>query len=136
MGAGCYYTHNCNKERAAWIDLNLSEDEFEAHNDFDFIMEDLEQILSDNEWEKKSSRSNREYHNGLYELFLESTYYGDGLVIRIEPKDDNPWYNKYTFGLAIANHHRSENKILRAIAKAGYKLKIATSGYTSTELVF
>lgn len=131
MGAGCYYHHNQTKTKAAWIDLNLSEEPEEpdeAHNDFDFIMEDLEQILSDNGWEKKSSKSDREYHNGLYELFLESTYYGDGLVIRIEPKDDNPWYNKYTFGLAMANHHKSENKILRAIAKAGYKLSIATSG--------
>jgi hypothetical protein len=131
MGAGCYYHHNQTKTKAAWIELNLSEDEFESSNDLDFIMEDLEQILSDNGWEKKSSRSNCEYHNGLYELFLESTYYGEGLVIRIEPKDD-----KYTFGLAMANHSKSENKILRAIAKSGYKLRIATSGYTSTELVF
>lgn len=129
MGAGCYHTHSCNKERAAWIDLNLSDDEAEATNDFDFIIEELEQILADNGWERLS---NRKYHNGLYELFLESTYYGDGLVIRIEPKND--WDTKY-WNLAMANHHRSENKILRAISKAGYKLRISTGGYTSTDLI-
>jgi hypothetical protein len=128
MSAGCYYTHESTGTKAAWIDLTLHEPENGIESDFlGSIFQDLEHILESNGWDKRNSQ---EYSNGLYRLFLDFTHQGDGLIIRIEPKD----YDGYnTYEMALANHHRSENKILRAISKAGYKLRIATGGYTSAE---
>ncbi len=133
MGAGCYYTHKSTRTRAAWIDLTPHESENGLESGFlDSLFGDLEYILKSNGWVKRNCQ---EYYNGLYRLFLEFTYEGNGLVIRIEPKDCEGYgYNRHnTYQMALANHHRSENKILRAISKAGYKLRIATSGYTGTE---
>ncbi len=129
MGAGCYYTHNCNKEKAAWIDIVRSEDDDPDFDDaLDFIKEDLEQALTSIGW----SKTNRyEYRNGLFKLILDSTHYGDGLILRIEPLED--YGNLYN--LAMANHHRTEKKVWKAVKKLGYTLRIATSGYTSTEVI-
>lgn len=124
MGAGCYYTHKCNKERAAWIDLPTSED----YTEFEYIMDDIAYILTSNGYEKNYLQSTM-FQNGLFEIFFESTYYNDGLVIRIEPLIDEDRY----YRLAMANHHRTEKKIHKLLAKAGYKFRIATSGYTSAD---
>jgi hypothetical protein len=137
MGSGCYYTHTCNKERAAWIDLPPSQDaneDFEENDYPDYVREDLENLLTGNGYEKAYSEP-CDFYNGLFDIFLESTYYGDGIVIRIEPRHDE-WSHKGRYQLALANHHRTERKILKLISKSGYKLRIATSGYTATDLTF
>jgi hypothetical protein len=134
MGAGCYYTHNATKTKAAWIDLKLpTEDDYERQDAFNWVLEDLEQILTDAGYYKDTDQK---YHNGQYELFLEPTYYGDGLIIRIEPKDIDRWYGRNTYALAFANHSRTENKVLKLISKAGYDLYKATSGYTYDAIKF
>lgn len=137
MGAGCYYTHSETKTRAAWIDLQPSQDaneDFEGNDYFDYVREDLENLLTGNGYEKAYSEK-CDFYNGLFDIFLESTYYGDGIVIRIEPRHDE-WNHGKRYSLALANHHRTERKILKLIFESGYKLRIATSGYTAEDLTF
>jgi hypothetical protein len=132
MGAGCYYTHNCNKERAAWVDLypngkDTDDDDadFEVQNTFGYIANILMDLGYNNQTKLNV------FCNGLFEVHLEYTYYGDGLIIRLEPLID---YDQ-RYNLAMANHHRAEKRILRTLCKEGFKLRIATSGYTATDLI-
>lgn len=133
MGAGCWYHHNCNKERAAWIDLYPNGKETDSdeddQDDYNFIFSDVANILIELGYNNQTKVN--VFCNGLFEVHLESTYYGDGLIIRIEPFID---YDQ-RYNLAMANHHRAEKRILRTLCKEGYKLRIATSGYTATDLI-
>lgn len=131
MGAGCYYT-NCFGELAYWIiNPNKAEnndyDEFENERWNDFV-EDLGEIMIDLGYFKESAY---EFSNGLLKIELKSTYYGDGLVIQIEPKA-NEWEKEYN--LARANMDRCEKRIIRNMVKAGYEVRYATSGYTSAKV--
>ena len=133
MGAGCRYTNNTTKELAYWIDLDIEYDENDivaGQFQYDDTIEDLSGIIEELGYHSVDSR-NRIFSNGLFKLELESTYYADGLVIQLNPKMDE-WDKEYN--LAISNLERGERKILRKLLKSGYKLRIATSGYTSTEV--
>lgn len=131
MGAGCYYTHSCNKERAAWIDIWASEerDEFFVKN----ILDDLEEnVFRPHDSKSRWYKDKDNYRNGLFECVLESTYHGDGLIVRLEPVMESYERN---YNLAMANHHITERSILKKIHALGYKLRIGTSGYTSAEFI-
>lgn len=129
MGAGCYHL-NYKKNKAAWIDFEISE-----VFDSNYIIEDIGNIIKSIGYYQNDDL---EFSNSLFKLKFEYTCYGDGLIIQLVPRyseldywtgNKNPLYC-----LAMANYDKAELKIWKALQKAGYKLNIATSGYTSMEL--
>jgi hypothetical protein len=124
MGAGCYYTHPCNRELAAWIEIRDEEDEDAYSVAYDFLIDDIKGVLAEIGYE--------DMRNGLAKVELESTYYGDGLIIQLYPRMER---YESSYQLFLANFDRMQRKIWRALQKAGYALRIATSGYTSAELL-
>jgi hypothetical protein len=131
MGAGCYCT-NYLKQKAAWIDFpNSDEEEFSREG----MEDDIANVIKSIGYYHNDDLN---FENGLFKLNFESTYYGDGLVIQLTPRYEE--YSGYygvknpLYFLAMANFNKAESKIWKTLQKAGYKLRIATSGYTSTEL--
>lgn len=125
MGAGCYYKHEYpfDDNLAAWIKLDDLND---ADSDqYSYTLQSIAYIIVGLGYEFDGE----EFKNGLYKIELKSTYYGDGLIVYFKNR-----YDKYT-NLAIHNFVLSENKVLKALHKNGYKLRIATSGYTSKEYI-
>ena len=135
MGAGCYYTHKTynDRRRAFWVELNTEEQDDELADFYvqDFIYELFNSILPSLGYDtRKSEKYGHEAWNGLYEVRMESTYYGDGIVIALESRHDgSPTHN-----LADANHWKAYDRLKRALLEHGYELRIATSGYTSERL--
>lgn len=139
MGAGCFYTHS-NGQKAAWVDIPEFLDELEQddwywtqRNYFEGIANVLESIgydvTRDDPWRPDIT-------NGLIKVTLESTYYSDGVAIQLESRYEDGYSvdDERLHRLAVANFDAMESKIHRALQKAGYSLRIATSGYTSTTL--
>ncbi len=136
MSAGCRYTNNTTKELACWIDIPTGDTDEDNSDEsqfrFDALIEDLTFMAESLGYSPVSDHwNNRKFENGLFVLELESTYYGDGVVIQINPR--MPEYEK-EYNLAISNLERAENRILRSLLKNGYKLRIANSGYSSHEV--
>ena len=139
MGHGCYYTNKETGSRAFWIDLDYSEqiDEETGLDYANFAFGDtilnLGYELQDIGYEQMGEY---EFCNGLYYLILESGY-GGKVVIRLEPKGSDRYYydDIRIYNLAMANHERCYARIGRELLKIGYKLRIASSGYTSTEYI-
>jgi hypothetical protein len=134
MGAGCYYTHKETGTKAFWIDLdNLEYDENDSdqyEDNFWFEVENIKTQIHSLNYE--IDRFDRlKLYNGLAEVKLESTYYGDGIVVLLEP---NQYQDSALFNLFLANHNRMYNRIKRKLLQAGYKLRIATGGFTSMEV--
>lgn len=122
MGAGCYYKHEYpfDGNLAAWIELDeLDQDQYS------WMFQSISYIITGLGYEFDGE----DFKNGLYKIELKSTYYGDGLIVYFKNR-----YDEYT-NLAIHNFVLSENKVLKALHKNGYKLRIATSGYTSREYI-
>lgn len=131
MGAGCYYTHEHNRQKACWIDFNHHKnDEYDAE-DYDLMRMWEEDIIYNIEY-TLAKHGYRNMENGLVKITLIPTYYGDGLVIDISPAMEE-WEPSYN--LFLANFDRIEEKILRILHKAGFELRIATSGYTSAQYI-
>lgn len=130
MGAGCYYTHKTTGTKAYWLDLDyIHEEENQEHAEM--LWEDVcYEIQTLMEGLGYTKYSNYEYRNGLYVVYFESTYYGDGMVIRIEPVDT---YDHKIYNLAMANHAKAEHKIAKAFNKY-YNLCTATSGYSCQKI--
>ena len=122
MGAGCYYKHEYpfNDNLAAWIEL----DELDS-DQYSFIYQSITGIIVGLGYEFDGE----EFKNGLYKIELKSTYYGDGLIVYFKNRRDE------YINLAIGNFDSSENKILKALHKNGYKLRVATGGYSSKEYI-
>lgn len=134
MGAGTYFTNNFNREKAAWIDFEHNDDAHEFDNETT-IMELGEIMLSIG---YKDTEDDNIFKNGLYKLTLEPKPMGDGIIFMLEPRHDEfDYYGKKDsrYTLAAANFNKAENYIWKAVQKAGYKLRIATSGYTARDLV-
>lgn len=129
MGAGCFYTNSVNNTKAAWIDIDRPDDG--EDNGVDYYSNLKIEIHSILKAIGYSINSFENISNDLFEIKLKSTPYGDGIIIYIEPI--NGCYQNI-YNLAMANHHRAERRIWRALQKAGYKLNIATGGYTSKVL--
>ena len=138
MGAGCYYTHNNfdgERKRAFWIELDLYfEDEEtgeEVYDDnlWDDTVDNLKYTFEDLGYEFVDTYK---FENGLYTLELESGYMNE-IVVKLEPKGEERCYSdeQRIYNLAVANHDRCYDKLIRALKKEGYKLRMATSGYTS-----
>lgn len=129
MGAGCYYTNKETRTKAFWIDTPPNEDDIDFNSVFDDEIQNLHYELLKLGYDQDRIDDYYHYSNGLFQMILESKYEGDGIVIRLEPHTEEP-ANIYTLGMA--NHERSYYKLARELNKAGYPLRIATSGYTST----
>lgn len=121
MGAGCYYTHACNRQKACWVEVSQDDDGDEDNSSlYCWALESITGLLESNGY--------RNLENSFFTIKLESTYYGDGIVVELVPTcEENPCL----YALAMANFDRIEERILRLIHGAGFVLKIATSGYTS-----
>lgn len=120
MGAGCWYTlHDDRDTRAFWIDLHP---EIEEEIDYDF---EYDQVI----WALKDlplffvGHNNRLYYGEQFEITLENTYYGDGLVVQLRMCDEED-------PLTRVNYLRCYEKIKRHLMQY-FDCRIATSGYTS-----
>jgi hypothetical protein len=136
MGAGCLFRHKNTKTKAAWINIPYSNEEDNIEGfDYKDTEDEIKNILTQIGYTIDSCDKIR---NGLFEIKLEGTYYGDGIIIYIEPRYSQYDYysgkldSRYT--LAMANHHRAENKIWKALQKECFELNIATGGYTSQKI--
>ena len=139
MGAGCYHTHDDNaieNQRAFWVEVgswyvNEETDEIEVDEfAWDDTIENLGQIFDELGYIQTGKARDYRWINNMYEIVIESTYDGDGAVIKLNPLELEPGL----YALALYNHDRSYDRIKRALLQRGYKLRIATSGYTSEEL--
>ena len=105
MGAGCYYTHDCNKQLACWIqfagDIELSD------------IGDIGRVIRTIGYSPTGSSC--EFRNGLFKVNIKQ-YSNNCLVIYL-----NPCIAEYDrqYGLALANHARAERKLLRTLLKHG-----------------
>lgn len=130
MGAGCYYTHKGTGTKAFWIDIDPShQNEAGEWETNEHLLEDtvfnLGSELEAIGWKKYDVDH---FYNGFYDLYMESTYYGDGIVFRMEPLAG---LENQLYGLAMHNFDKSYDKLARWLNKCGYTLRIATSPYTS-----
>ena len=128
MGAGTLYRHT-NGELATWIDFASNDDSFDEFAN-EQVFEELSDIIQNLGYYEVSDPN--VFVNGLFRLTLESKYNGDGIIFYLEPRHTE--YEK-EYNLACANFLKCENNILRAVQKAGYTLRIATSGYTAKDYV-
>lgn len=120
MGAGCYYKHEYpfDGNLAVWIEVEeLDQDQYS------FFWSNIAKIIKSCGY----NQNNDYFYNKLYRIELKSTYYADGLIVCFKCQSDQ------YINLAIKNFEFAENKVLKALAKNGYKLRFATSGYTSKE---
>lgn len=118
MGAGCYYKHDYpfDDNLAVWIEM----DEVDQYSS---LFDEIAEIIKNCGY----NQNNDYFYNKLYRIELKSTYYGEGLIVCFKCQSDQ------YINLAIKNFEYAENKVLKALAKNGYKLRFATSGYTSKE---
>lgn len=129
MGAGCYYRNSLDK-KAFWIDLDT--DVFEGMSDEEtqdkydiacgYTLSLIEEVLSKTKYKKVTPLR---YESEMYILELEGTYYGDGIVFYLEPKEE---YEKLGTAMFDKNYKGLGKKLLKHFNES---LRIATSGYTS-----
>ena len=131
MGAGCYYTNRETQTKAVWVSIpewaeqGNEAEYYERYNEHHSELVDQLQGLGYDQVDANICQ------NGLFEIHLESTYHGDGIVIRMEPITYNGELDMQVYNLAMANHQKCYDKIIREL-KSIFELRIATSGYTST----
>lgn len=120
MGAGCYYKHDYpfDGNLAVWIEM----DEVDQYSS---LFEEIAEIIKNCGY----NRNNDYFYNKLYKIELKSTYYGEGLIVYFKNQSDQ------YINLAIKNFKYAENKVLKALHKAGFKLRVATGGYTAKEYI-
>lgn len=138
MGAGCnytneYYDKNNKKQsiKAVWLEID-PEDEYDYTDSISNLFYDLKSVLNV-KWEDKDQT----IQTPLYNIFFESTYYGDGIIIKQEVFYDKSDYlepnEKRLQALANSNFEKNYYSMINKLCKMGYKFRIATSGYTSGE---
>jgi len=128
MGAGCYYTHN-NGERAYWIEIPYSEDsdEWTRQDEWNDFIEEVKSEFVELGYDQDSEY---EFSNGLYNIRLESTHCGNGMIIYIDEKGERRWDadDQRIYNLASSNFMKAERRIALHFNKF-YTMCIATSGY-------
>lgn len=146
MGAGCYYTNDyyfndkVERIRACWLEVSyLDKEEYLAYADHQEVFETYDEYLQYNteyedtlellkEYIVSNTTYDKDLENKLYKLSFESTYNGDGIVIK-----QGIWCASQLEGLAAYNFERCYYALCNKLVKAGFKLRIATSSYTSGE---
>lgn len=141
MGAGCYYTNRYydkdNYEqyiKAVWLDIDPEDD-----SDYEFgsytLFSDLKVILNVSCY----NDSDQTIETPMYKIWFESTYYGDGIIIKQELKFNNNYnldpYEQKLKNIANYNFKKNYYSMINKLCKLGYKFRIATSGYTSGEYI-
>lgn len=138
MGAGCFYTNKYQDKdnheqyiKAVWLEID-SEDEYIYKDQISNLFNDLKSILNV-KWKEKDQT----IRTPLYNIFFESTYYGDGIIIKQECIYNNLDYLEphETKLRNIANYNFEKNyySMINKLCKLGYKFRIASSSYTSGE---
>ena len=134
MGAGCYYTHNTiPNAKAFWIEVSSEHEDELFHEDYADEKNYIKDCLRELGYCDKHSKN---LENGLYEIVFDSTYYGESIIVMLESKFERREYVDETrlHNLAVANHKKSYRKIQKHLMKMGFKLRMASSGYTSYEI--
>jgi hypothetical protein len=119
MGAGCNYTLKDNRDiKAYWLEV-----------DSNFWLEELRALKSCLlELPLCSDCDDYElYYGECFKIVLESTYYGDGIVIDLQ---ENMTSCESHYDLMLSKQEAIYRKIIKHINKT-FSLNIATSGYTS-----
>jgi hypothetical protein len=138
MGAGCYYTNKYYDKddqeqyiKAVWLEVD-PEDEYDYQDSISNLFYDLKSILNV-KWEDKDCA----IQTPLYDIAFESTYYGDGIIIKQEVFYDKSDYlepNEIKLkNIANYNFEKNYYSMINKLCKLGYKFRIATSSYTSGE---
>ena len=134
MGHGCNYRNKETDTKAFWIEVDDPDDEFGVEMMLDDLRYEFEQLG----YEVDDNSGNLIYYNGLGKIELETTYDSGGIVVRLEPAFIPDFWSEpevtARYNLFMANHERMYNRIKRHFLNAGYNLRIATSGYTSTQI--
>lgn len=138
MGAGVYYTNNIDQTRAVWLDMQCDCDCDCDCDCREFFEEDifysLESILErENKtiWQVyRNSRGLIMIESESYNIVLESGNHGE-LVFNMYEQSNLGEFPHYE--LALYNAERSYHKLIKLLVKNGFRFRIATSGYTSTE---
>ena len=130
MGAGCHYTLDADSSiKAYWI--NFINEELETDN---FLYDDMIRTISECLAELPLCESTGHYeldYGTFFKIKLESTYYGDGIIINVDENINRIHEN--SFSLVLSNLDKIYNKIAKHLNKY-FELSIATSGYTSTTI--
>ncbi|MCP3921320.1 MAG: hypothetical protein GY714_01915 [Desulfobacterales bacterium] len=140
MGAGCYYTLEENRDiKAYWVNIQVEDEEGYGEDDdgwaFEFVLDQLKETILELPICAKYGlipsntgyNNNKIYYGDMFIVSLDSTYYGDGILINFEFQDVD------CEGLQNHNYEISYNKLIKHINKS-FELSIATSGYTSATL--
>jgi hypothetical protein len=132
MGAGCRYTHK-NGSLAYWLDVPKDTDDDEPNEFYwEWFIEEVKCELEELGYFCESQYA---FSNGLYNLRLETTYHGDGLLIYIDEKgeDGYDYADTRINNLARANFDRAECKIIRTLNKR-WAVCVASSSYTANRI--
>lgn len=126
MGAGCYYTSRIDRERTFWVEVSSEEEEDYSGFEWEDTAQDILNVLEGIGY--SCSGCQRRATNGFFDISLESTYYGDGIVLNFDVREG---LDASTEALARATYAKSWRKVARNLMKWGFKLKLPTSGYTA-----
>lgn len=136
MGAGCYYTnHYFDSEykrqdfKAVWLQLDseeLEKDEDYYTDQYEWLFESVLEVLTNHD---NACRIQYEIYTAMYRIWLEPKYDGDGLVIKLEPANEDDKIAP----LARANIEENYYSIINRLQKKmdGAEFRIASSSYTS-----
>ena len=130
MGAGCNYTIY-NNSKAIWLPIEKSDCEWQFRDNGDLLLEDIGNQLESIGYEKDNNKENT-YYNGLVEVIIKSTYYGEAFYLYMQPLPDLDCYPEYN--LALSNMDKMYNKIKRHFVKAFLEVRTSTSGWTSENI--
>lgn len=137
MGAGCHYT-NEDGSRAIWIEI--PEEAQNNPDSYDYWTEELytrlDQVMeNDKTFEFYTPEQNKgvaAIESCGYVIKLEPSYYGDGLVFKMEAHENLDG----SYSLLMHNMAKSYFRIMKKIIKAfeDQEFRIATSRYTSCKV--
>ena len=136
MGAGCYYTHNTiPNAKAFWVNVESEHEDNLFHEDYQDEKDNIKDCLRELGYCDKHSTN---LENGLYEIVFDSSYYGESIIVMLESKHEGSYYPDVIrlHNLAVANHNKSYLKIQKHLIGKGFKLRMASSGYTSYQIEF
>lgn len=126
MGAGCYYTSRIDQERTFWVEIAEEDEEDYSGFEWEDTLQNILDVLEGIGY--SCSGRQRRATNGFFDISLESTYHGEGIVLDFDVLGG---LDASTEALARATYAKSWRKVARNLMKWGFKLRIATSGYTA-----
>lgn len=133
MGQGCAYTCNEGDTLAYWVDVDLIFDSQEESIEYDILYativdyftrgEELFTVLEEELYKAKICSS-------LYDISLESTHFGDGIVIKMEPAER---LDPHIYNLAKANFEKNYHALGKRMKKQFHNMRICSgNAWTSS----